>query len=104
MRKAFKFCVPTRGTKVPAAPDWLHEIKHDGCRMMVMREGQSGAPGEAGGHVTADGERYASTAGARTIAAARLASRQPRLGTGYQHRHDNKNRCLDVAPTPAPAE
>jgi len=26
----FEPCIPTRGTKVPAGPDWLHEIKHDG--------------------------------------------------------------------------
>src|SRR4029453_1294226 len=31
-------CVPTRGTKVPAGPDWLHEIKHDGYRLIVQRE------------------------------------------------------------------
>jgi hypothetical protein len=31
MRKiAFAPCIPTRGTKVPAGPDWIHEIKHDG--------------------------------------------------------------------------
>ena len=33
-------CIPTRGTKVPAGPDWLHEIKHDGFRMIVQREGK----------------------------------------------------------------
>jgi hypothetical protein len=26
--------------KGPAGPDWLHEIKHDGCRLMVQREGK----------------------------------------------------------------
>jgi len=26
MLKAFDFCIPTRGTKVPQTPDWLHEI------------------------------------------------------------------------------
>ena len=26
MPKAFDFCIPTRGTKVPQTPDWLHEI------------------------------------------------------------------------------
>jgi ATP-dependent DNA ligase len=31
-------CIPTRGTKVPAGPDWLHEIKHDGYRLIVQRE------------------------------------------------------------------
>jgi ATP-dependent DNA ligase len=31
--------IPTRGTKVPAGPDWLHEIKHDGYRLIVQRDG-----------------------------------------------------------------
>jgi len=30
MSKAFDFCIPTRATKVPHTPDWLHEIKYDG--------------------------------------------------------------------------
>src|SRR5437764_13131359 len=33
-------CIPKRGTKVPAGPDWLHEIKHDGYRLIVQREGK----------------------------------------------------------------
>jgi bifunctional non-homologous end joining protein LigD len=41
MRKtAFEPCLPTRGTKVPAGPDWIHEIKHDGYRLIVQREGK----------------------------------------------------------------
>ena len=40
MRNAFEPCLPTRGTKVPAGPDWLHEIKQDGYRLIVQREGQ----------------------------------------------------------------
>jgi hypothetical protein len=36
----FEPCIPTRGTKVPAGPDWFHEIKHDGYRVIVQREGQ----------------------------------------------------------------
>jgi bifunctional non-homologous end joining protein LigD len=39
MLKAFEFCIPTRGTKVPARPDWLHEIKYDGYRIWVERHG-----------------------------------------------------------------
>src|SRR5258705_7161873 len=40
MRKtAFEPCIPTRGTQVPAGPEWLHEIKHDGYRLIVQREG-----------------------------------------------------------------
>jgi len=28
------------GTKVPAGPDWIHEIKHDGYRLIIQREGK----------------------------------------------------------------
>ena|SRR5258708_6835464 len=37
--KAFEFCIPTRGTKVPHTPNWLHEIKYDGYRLRVERNG-----------------------------------------------------------------
>jgi bifunctional non-homologous end joining protein LigD len=35
----FEFCIPTAGKAVPAGPDWFHEIKHDGYRLRVEREG-----------------------------------------------------------------
>ena len=31
--------IPTRGTEVPVGPDWLHEVKYDGFRMIVQRDG-----------------------------------------------------------------
>ena len=37
---AFDPCIPTRATKVPDRPEWLHEIKHDGYRLIVQREGK----------------------------------------------------------------
>ena len=41
MRKpAFEPCIPSRGTKVPDRPEWFHEIKHDGYRLIVQRDGQ----------------------------------------------------------------
>jgi ATP-dependent DNA ligase len=30
----FEFCLPTRATIVPAAPEWFHEIKYDGYPRM----------------------------------------------------------------------
>src|SRR4030095_10103814 len=39
-KSAFAPCLPTRGTKVPDRPEWIHEIKHDGYRLIVQREGQ----------------------------------------------------------------
>jgi bifunctional non-homologous end joining protein LigD len=35
----YDFCIPTSGTSVPAGPDWLHEIKFDGYRLRVERNG-----------------------------------------------------------------
>jgi bifunctional non-homologous end joining protein LigD len=34
----YAFSVPNKADEVPAGPDWLHEIKYDGYRMMVVRE------------------------------------------------------------------
>jgi ATP-dependent DNA ligase len=39
MFKSFEFCIPTRGIKVPAASEWFHEIKYDGYRLRVERDG-----------------------------------------------------------------
>jgi bifunctional non-homologous end joining protein LigD len=34
-------CIPTRAFKPPVGPDWVHEIKHDGYRLIVRREGKA---------------------------------------------------------------
>jgi bifunctional non-homologous end joining protein LigD len=34
-------CIPTLAAKPPAGPDWVHEIKHDGYRLVVRRDGQA---------------------------------------------------------------
>jgi hypothetical protein len=34
----FEPCIPTKATKVPDRPEWIHEIKHDGYRLIVQRE------------------------------------------------------------------
>jgi ATP-dependent DNA ligase len=32
-------CIPTCALKPPSGPDWVHEIKHDGYRLIVRRDG-----------------------------------------------------------------
>jgi bifunctional non-homologous end joining protein LigD len=32
-------CIPTLAHKPPSGPDWVHEIKHDGYRLQVRRDG-----------------------------------------------------------------
>jgi len=32
-------CLPTVRSKPPSGPEWIHEIKHDGYRMIVRRDG-----------------------------------------------------------------
>jgi bifunctional non-homologous end joining protein LigD len=39
-RSSVEPCIPTRGTKVPNHPEWIHEIKHDDYRLIVQRDGK----------------------------------------------------------------
>jgi bifunctional non-homologous end joining protein LigD len=39
MRSTFEFCLPTKSTSVPDTPDWLHEVKYDGYRLRLERDG-----------------------------------------------------------------
>ncbi|MGY3034131.1 hypothetical protein ACVIIV_003301 [Bradyrhizobium sp. USDA 4354] len=40
MRMAYELCLATAGKQVPDGPDWIHEVKHDGYRMLVIRENE----------------------------------------------------------------
>ena len=35
----FEFCIPTKATIVPDGPEWLYEIKYDGYRLRLERDG-----------------------------------------------------------------
>ncbi|AND92609.1 MULTISPECIES: ATP-dependent DNA ligase [Bradyrhizobium] len=37
--RSFEFCLPSRGVAVSSGPDWLHEVKYDGYRLRLEREG-----------------------------------------------------------------
>src|SRR6476661_6131498 len=50
MFKAFDFSVCTTGKQVPTGPDWLHEVKYDGYRMMLHRDGDRVRLLTRGGH------------------------------------------------------
>jgi ATP-dependent DNA ligase len=39
LRSPFEPCIPTRATTVPSGTDWLHEIKYDGYRLGLERDG-----------------------------------------------------------------
>jgi ATP-dependent DNA ligase len=39
MRSTFEPCLPTAGNVVPSTRNWLHEVKYDGYRLIVAREG-----------------------------------------------------------------
>jgi ATP-dependent DNA ligase len=36
---AFEPCIPTKADKPPSGPGWVHEIKHDGFRLIARRDG-----------------------------------------------------------------
>lgn len=35
----FEPCIPTAADRPPDGPGWLHEIKHDGFRLIARRDG-----------------------------------------------------------------
>ncbi|UFX42038.1 DNA ligase [Bradyrhizobium sp. 41S5] len=39
MSKQFEFCRPVPKEVVPSGPDWIHEVKYDGYRGRVIRDG-----------------------------------------------------------------
>jgi ATP-dependent DNA ligase len=39
MRSTFDLCLPTKATAVPSGPDWLHEVKYEGYRLRLERDG-----------------------------------------------------------------
>ena len=36
----FEPCIPIKTAKVPDRPEWFHEVKHDGYRPIVQRDGK----------------------------------------------------------------
>ncbi|MEY9638692.1 bifunctional non-homologous end joining protein LigD [Bradyrhizobium japonicum] len=50
MASRSEFAIPVKGTAVPSGPDWLHEIKHDGYRMKLLRENDRVRLYTKGGH------------------------------------------------------
>jgi ATP-dependent DNA ligase len=55
-------CIPSLAHKPPSGPDWVHEIKHDGYRLIVRRDGATVHLFTRRGHDWTD--RYPAIAGA----------------------------------------
>ena len=50
MPQPIEFCLPTPGKAVPRGPDWIHEVKYDGYRVRVVRDGDRVRLFSKGGH------------------------------------------------------
>lgn len=37
-KQQFAPCIPIKGKQVPSSPEWFHEVKQDGFRLIVQRE------------------------------------------------------------------
>jgi hypothetical protein len=48
MFKGFDFCISTKSTSVPTGPDWFHEVKYDGYRLRLERDGNRVRPDHPG--------------------------------------------------------
>jgi bifunctional non-homologous end joining protein LigD len=62
-------CIPTLAAKPPTGPGWVHEIKHDGYRLIVRRDGAAVRLFTRRGHEWTD--RYPSIAGRAAMLRAR---------------------------------
>jgi ATP-dependent DNA ligase len=40
MRLAYELCLRPPASRSLPGPDWIHEVKHDGYRMLVIRENE----------------------------------------------------------------
>ena len=40
LKSPFEPCIPSGGKTVPDRPEWIHEIKHDGYRLIIQRDGK----------------------------------------------------------------
>jgi bifunctional non-homologous end joining protein LigD len=45
-----RFLLPTKADKVPAGPEWVHEVKYDGYRMLLIRDRERVRLISRGGH------------------------------------------------------
>jgi ATP-dependent DNA ligase len=50
MPSTFEFCLPTMAADVPDRPGWLHEVKYDGYRHRLERDGDRVRLITRGGH------------------------------------------------------
>jgi ATP-dependent DNA ligase len=48
--KHIEFCLPISGKAVPSGPDWIHEVKYDGYRLRLERDGDHVRLFTRGGH------------------------------------------------------
>ena len=90
-------CVPTLSAKPPFGPDWVHEIKHDGYRLIVRRDGKAVRLSTRRGHDWTD--RYPSIAGGGAILRAQSWGAVV-CGANGVAMFDALHRC-GVSPTPS---
>ena len=87
-RIAFEHSFRIRGTKVPAGPDWIYEIKHDGYRLIVQRDGKRMRLFTRNGYDWSD--RYPS------IVEAALRNRRSSFEAALLRRRRNKLRAIRI--------
>jgi hypothetical protein len=93
-------CIPTRALKPPAVPGWVHEIKQDGYRVQVRRDGDAVRLFTRRGYGWS--ARYpAIVAAAAKLRAASLPSMARRLSAAWMASRSSM-RCTAVGPPPRP--
>ena len=73
----FEFCLPTGAKVVPDSPDWIHEIKYDGYRLRVERDGAAADRPLSADRATASRAAAVPRRAARAVRSARYCVMMP---------------------------
>ena len=78
MLRLYEPCIPTRSKVPPSGPEWVHEIKHDGYRIIARKIGERVQLLTKGGYDWA--KRYPLDCGGDALAQGALSCRRRRGG------------------------
>jgi hypothetical protein len=95
----FDFCIPTRSTSVPDGPDWLHEVKYDGYRLRLERDGDRVRLITKGGYNWSASQAYARMCWFRRRGSLRGSRRAPGGNSPQRYRESGGELAFEIAPT-----
>ena len=99
---SFDPCLPRSADEPPAGPGWIHEIKHDGFRILAHRRGRSVRLITRNGHDLADRFPLVSNPGCAANAVRSGDPRERRRCSAWRYGAVYKEWCRSLGALPFP--